>query len=243
MITKTAHVLSIRRLTHIRSQAGVHFQLMVPKMNLAPGQFVALVGPSGCGKSTLLDILGLVLKPQEIESFSIATDNGLLDLTGMSQAKLAAVRSRHIGYVLQTGGLLPFLTVRQNIALPLRLNRQKDLGPVEVIARTLGIDEQLDKLPSFLSGGQRQRVAIARALVHKPGIVLADEPTAAVDELTAKEIRDQFKAIAKKLNTTTIMVTHDRSLIKGQVDRIFSFKLERKTKKLTISTLQEVKTL
>lgn len=243
MIPKTAHVLSVRRLTHTRSQAGVHFQLMVPKMNLAPGQFVALVGPSGCGKSTLLDILGLVLKPREIESFSITDDTGPIDLTALDHAELAGVRSKHIGYVLQTGGLLPFLTVRQNIALPLRLNRQKDLRPVDVIAQTLGISEQLDKLPSFLSGGQRQRVAIARALVHKPEIVLADEPTAAVDELTAREIRDQFKTLSKKLNTTTIMVTHDRSLIKGQVDRIFSFNLERKTKKLTLSTLQEVKTL
>lgn len=96
MIPKTAHVLSVRRLTHLRSQAGVHFQLMVPKMNLAPGQFVALVGPSGCGKSTLLDILGLTLKPQEIESFSITDHTGPIDLTALGHAELAGVRSKHI---------------------------------------------------------------------------------------------------------------------------------------------------
>lgn len=236
-------MLRINRLMHTRSQAGVHFQLIVPKMDLAPGQFAAVVGPSGCGKSTLLDILGLVLKPERIEHFSIAGADGPIDLTGLSQARLAAVRSRHIGYVLQTGGLLPFLSVRQNIALPLRLNRQKDIGLVEAIAKTLGIDEQLNKLPSFLSGGQRQRVAIARALVHKPKIVLADEPTAAVDELTAMEIRDQFRTISRKFGTTTIMVTHDRSLLRGQVDRVFNFNIERKTCELTTSTLQEVESL
>ncbi|MFH2132436.1 MAG: ATP-binding cassette domain-containing protein [bacterium] len=236
-------MLRINRLMHTRSQAGIHFQLIVPELDLAPGQFAAVVGPSGCGKSTLLDILGLVLKPLHIEHFSIAGTDGPIDLTGLSQAKLAAVRSRHIGYVLQTGGLLPFLSVRQNIALPLRLNRQKDPGLVEAIAKTLGIDEQLNKLPSFLSGGQRQRVAIARALVHKPRIVLADEPTAAVDELTAMEIRDQFRAISRKFGITTIMVTHDRSLLRGQVDRVFNFNIERKTCELTTSTLQEVESL
>ncbi len=228
---------------HQRSQAGVHFQLIVPKIDLASGQFAALVGPSGCGKSTLLDILGLVLKPQEVSCFHIASMKGPINLIGLNQAKLAAVRSRHIGYVLQTGGLLPFLNVRQNIALPLRLNRQKDDGQVEALAQTLGIDEQLDKLPSFLSGGQRQRVAIARALIHKPRIVLADEPTAAVDELTAIEIRDQFRDLSQKFGTTTIMVTHDRSLLRGQVDRVFNFNLERKSSELTTSTLQELESL
>ncbi|MFH2059417.1 MAG: ATP-binding cassette domain-containing protein [Pseudomonadota bacterium] len=242
-MTKTEPVLLIDRLMHTRSQAGVYFQLIVPKMDLGPGQFAAVVGPSGCGKSTLLDILGLVLKPKQIEHFSIAGTDGPIDLTGLSQAKLAAVRSRYIGYVLQTGGLLPFLSVRRNIALPLRLNRQKDPGLVDAIARTLGIEEQLNKLPSFLSGGQRQRVAIARALVHKPRIVLADEPTAAVDELTAIEIRDQFRALSRKFGTTTIMVTHDRSLIKGRVDRVFKFNIERKTRDLTTSTLKEVENL
>ncbi len=242
-MAKTEPVLHINQLSHKRSQAGVHFQLIVPKMNLAPGQFAALVGPSGCGKSTLLDILGLVLKPQKINKFSIAGMAGPIDLKGLNQAKLAAVRSRHIGYVLQTGGLLPFLTVHQNIALPLKLNREKDLGQIEILAKVLGIDEQLDKLPSFLSGGQRQRVAIARALIHKPSIVLADEPTAAVDELTAIEIRDQFRNLSRKFGTTTIMVTHDRSLLRGQVDRVFNFNLERKTSELTTSTLQELESL
>jgi putative ABC transport system ATP-binding protein len=236
-------VLQIDRLTHKRAQAGVYFQLIVPEIKLAPGQFVAVIGPSGCGKSTFLDILGLVLKPQSVKGFCIAGQKAPIDLTGISQAGLAAVRSRHIGYVLQTGGLLPFLSVRQNIALPLRLIGQKDHGRVEALAKSLGIIEQLDKLPSFLSGGQRQRVAIARALIHAPRMVLADEPTAAVDELTAIEIRDQFRELSLKSGTTTVMVTHDRSLLRGQVDRVFSFRLERRTRELTTATLQELESL
>lgn len=244
---KKTDVLQIDRLTHKRAQAGVYFQLIVPKMDLAPGQFVAVVGPSGCGKSTFLDILGLVLKPQEVKGFCIAGPKTAIDLTGLGQSELAAVRSRHIGYVLQTGGLLPFLSVRQNIALPLRLIGQKNNGKinhrVEDLAKSLGIDNQLDKLPSFLSGGQRQRVAIARALIHTPRMVLADEPTAAVDELTAMEIRDQFRELSLKSGTTTIMVTHDRSLLRGQVDRVFSFHLERRTNELTTATLEELESL
>lgn len=240
---KTGDALHLSQLMHTRSQARVSFQLIVPGMDLEPGQFAALVGPSGCGKSTLLDILGLVLKPEKIGAFRIGGTQAPIDLVGLSRANQAAVRSRYIGYVLQTGGLLPFLTVRQNIALPLRLNRQDDHQLVESMARNLGIEGQLDKRPSFLSGGQRQRVAIARALIHKPRIVLADEPTAAVDELTAMEIRDQFRQLSQKFGTTTIMVTHDRSLLRDQVDRIFGFKVARKSRELTTSTLEELETL
>ncbi|SMD02279.1 putative ABC transport system ATP-binding protein [Desulfocicer vacuolatum DSM 3385] len=240
MISKKGDALHLGQLMHTRIQAGVRFQLIVPQMDLDSGQFAAVVGPSGCGKSTLLDILGLVLKPEKIGSFSIGGKKDPMDLTCLSQANQATVRSRDLGYVLQTGGLLPFLSVRQNIALPLRLNRQNDPIQVETMARILGIEGQLDKRPSFLSGGQRQRVAIARALVHKPRIVLADEPTAAVDELTAVEIRDQFRELSHKFGTTTIMVTHDRSLLRDQVDRVFGFKVVRKSQELTTSTLEEL---
>jgi len=233
----------MKQVRHWRTQAGVRFELKVPDLDLAPGEFVAVVGPSGCGKSTLLDILGLVLRPAKADIFSIQGRESLLDLVGLSQADRAAVRSRHIGYVLQTGGLLPFLTVRQNIALPLSLNKKKQTGQIQSLTRTLGISEHLDKLPGFLSGGQRQRVAIARALIHQPDLVLADEPTAAVDELTAREIRDQFRGLSQTSNTTTVMVTHDRSLIEGQVDRVFGFRLERDEKGGTCSTLYETEAL
>ena len=240
---ETGTALCIKGLVHARSQAGIRFELRVPDMCLAAGQFIAVVGPSGCGKSTLLDILGLVMQPDKADIFTLHDHNRLLNLMCMKASARAAVRSRGIGYVLQTGGLLPFLTVRRNIALPLALNRLNDNGRIRELALNLGISEQLDKRPAFLSGGQRQRAAIARALVHRPGLVLADEPTAAVDELTAVEIRDQFQALSKIQGTTTIMVTHDRSLLRGRVDRVFSFRLERSPHGVTISTLFEMEDL
>jgi putative ABC transport system ATP-binding protein len=212
-------------------------------MCLAAGEFAAVVGPSGCGKSTLLDILGLVMQPDRADTYTLQDGDRLLDLTCMKTSARAAIRSQSIGYVLQTGGLLPFLTVRQNIALPLALNRLKDNSRIQELASNLGIAEQLDKRPAFLSGGQRQRAAIARALIHRPSLVLADEPTAAVDELTAMEIRDQFQSLSKTLGTTTIMVSHDRSLLRGRVDRIFSFRLERATHGVTVSILHEMEDL
>ena len=242
-LSRAGTALSLKGLVHARSHAGIRFELRVPDMCLASGQFTAVVGPSGCGKSTLLDILGLVMQPDRASTFTLHDHGRLLDLTCMKTSARAAVRSKSIGYVLQTGGLLPFLTVRQNIALPLALNRINDKSRIQELASNLGIAEQLDKRPAFLSGGQRQRAAIARALVHCPGLVLADEPTAAVDELTAMEIRDQFHALSKTIGTTTIMVTHDRSLLRGRVDRIFSFRLERGPHGVTISTLHEMEDL
>ena len=183
------------------------------------------------------------MQPDRADTYTLQDCDRLLDLTCMKTSARAAIRSQSIGYVLQTGGLLPFLTVRQNIALPLALNRLKDNSRIQELASNLGIAEQLDKRPAFLSGGQRQRAAIARALIHRPSLVLADEPTAAVDELTAMEIRDQFQSLSKTLGTTTIMVSHDRSLLRGRVDRIFSFRLERATHGVTISTLHETEDL
>lgn len=242
-LSRAETALCLQGLVHARSHAGIRFELRVPDMCLAPGEFTAVVGPSGCGKSTLLDILGLVMQPDRADIFTLQDHGRCLDLTCLGTSARAAVRSQNIGYVLQTGGLLPFLTVRQNIALPLALNRLKNNRRIRELAANLGIAEQLDKRPAFLSGGQRQRAAIARALVHCPGLVLADEPTAAVDELTAMEIRDQFQCLGKTLGTTTIMVTHDRSLLRGRVDRIFSFRLERAAHGVTLSTLHEVEAL
>ncbi|MCP4119158.1 MAG: ATP-binding cassette domain-containing protein [Desulfobacteraceae bacterium] len=242
-MTQDNYVIKIKGLRHRRAQAGVTFELRVPELTLFEGEFAALVGPSGCGKSTLLDILGLVLKPLHVSEFFISGQNRSIDLTGLGEMGRACIRSRHLGYVLQTGGLLPFLTVRQNIGLPLRLIGDRDNAKVATVAEALNIGEQLDKRPAFLSGGQRQRVAIARALVHGPKIVLADEPTAAVDELTAVEIRDQLRDLSRSTGTTTIMVTHDKSLLRDRVDRVFSFRLKREEAGLTTSILMEVESL
>ena len=160
---------------------------------------MAIVGPSGCGKSTLLDLLALVARPAE-DSVGIFNFAGSLvnqkvnDIIHFWQKRgehrIAQLRKRYIGYVLQTGGLLPFLSVYQNIELACRLKGIDGAGNrIISIAFTLGIENQLNKKPQYLSGGERQRAAIARAMVHRPTVVLADEPTAAVDSERAKRIQ------------------------------------------------------
>jgi putative ABC transport system ATP-binding protein len=225
----------LRNVRKTRRSGNVIFELHVPEFRVKFGEFIAVVGPSGCGKSTLLDLLALVLRPDMSNEagfrFTPAPD-------GIQQADInsywlahkenaiASIRKRHIGYVLQTGGLLPFLSVRANIGLTCRLNGLRDADDlVTQIASDLGIRDQLDKKPQFLSGGQRQRVAIARALVHRPAVVLADEPTAAVDKDRAMVIVDQFRRIGEERKAGIVMVTHDEDLITGVVDRMVSFSL------------------
>lgn len=235
-------VYRLRNVRKVREKGGVTFELRVPEFTVRRGEFIAVVGPSGCGKSTLLDMLGLVLKPSEAQEFSFrcgGEKNGLIGLAGLSERELADVRRRCIGYVLQSGGLLPFLSVRDNILLPCRLNGLRGAENVAALAGRLGIADQLGKKPQHLSGGQRQRVAIARALAHRPPFVLADEPTAAVDKLTAEEIQKQFKEISRQLGVTLVLVTHDLGLARAGADRIFSFKIARNSGEYTVSTLVE----
>jgi putative ABC transport system ATP-binding protein len=211
----------------------VIFELRVPEFRVKFGEFIAVVGPSGCGKSTLLDLLALVLQPDEGGEASFLftptpDPSTTVDISSHwrneKEKEIASIRKRHIGYVLQTGGLLPFLTVRANISLTCRLNGINDVdGHVSTIASQLGIREQLNKKPQFLSGGQRQRVAIARAMVHRPAVVLADEPTAAVDRDRAKTIVEQFRQLARDRNAGIIMVTHDQNLIEMVANRKMTF--------------------
>ena len=240
-------ILSVANLAKIREKGGARFEMHVPLFGVHEGEFVAIVGTSGCGKSTLLDILGLVLRADAAQRFDFVpryrSKLKHLPLLGLPEKHLAFLRRREIGYVLQSGGLLPYLSVFDNIMLPCRLNgypedicRQR----ATELAQYLGIGDQLDKKPAFLSGGQRQRVAIARALVHAPRMVLADEPTAAVDKLTAFEIRDAFRAIAVNEKIGLIMVTHDRELVRNCADRTFSFSLSRLGPNHVCSTMVEV---
>lgn len=244
----------LQRVSKTRRTGDVAFELRVPEFRMKVGEFVAIVGPSGCGKSTLLDLLALVLRPNEDTegSFCFAPcleGEGPTDIMGLwrdrREKRIAAMRRQHIGYVLQTGGLLPFFSVRKNIALTCRLN---GLGAetgkrVVDIAQVLGIEGQLGKKPQFLSGGQRQRVAIARAMAHRPAVVLADEPTAAVDSDRAQAIVAEFRQLARAGETGVIMVTHDRNLIEPVADRKISFVLDTSSGngvEKTVSTLIEL---
>jgi putative ABC transport system ATP-binding protein len=142
--------------------------------------------------------------------------------------QLAHIRRSQIGYVLQSGGLLPFLTVRDNILLPCALNGLADQWEVlEILAARLNISDQLTKKPRYLSGGQRQRAAIARALAHRPSVVLADEPTAAVDRINAGEIGRIFKSLAEEMGVTLLLASHDQQMVSATADRVFMFQVEK----------------
>ncbi len=201
-----------------RGAGSQRFTLEVPTLTLALGQCFAITGPSGCGKSTVLDLLGLVLRPDRAQRFE------LTDRLGRSQSaaalweggrgdQLARLRARNIGYVLQTGGLLPFLSARGNVELSLRLLGERDDALVEHIVDKLGIRSLLDKPPRALSIGERQRVAIARALAHRPTLLLADEPTAALDPPQAIAVTELVLQLVGELDMTAVIVTHDWELV------------------------------
>ena len=222
--------LSVRNLRLSRTKNDSTFTLLVPKLDLFTGKTLAVVGQSGCGKSTLTDILALVLKPDSAERFIMRRGQREINLFTAARREQADIRGRDIGYVLQSGGLFPFLSVRENIMLPGRLlgmdSRTVRTRAVE-LARAMGIADQLNKKPQFLSGGQRQRVAIARALIHKPGLVLADEPTAAVDSVSAEDICKLLKATVIENEASLLIVSHDRNLMHKYADDEVTFRLER----------------
>jgi len=230
-------LVEIAGLVKLREQGGVAFELVVPRFEVARGRFIALVGESGCGKSTLLDTLALVLRPTACERFLFqdpdapslwaADDVMALWRSGDEQA-LAGLRRRRLGYVLQSGGLLPFLTARQNLQLPLRLNGRSDGSEeLERLSRRIGVANVLGKKPRYLSGGQRQRVAILRALVHGPALILADEPTAAVDRARARSIVKDLGGLAREGGGSVIMVTHDPQLVESAADAVWGFRVEQ----------------
>lgn len=179
---------------------GVSFQV-------DEGEFVGIMGASGSGKSTLLNLLAAIDSP---ESGNIFYDGK--DITRFNEKELASFRKQNLGFVFQEYNLLNTLTIEENIILSLALRkmernviRQKS----RQIAESLGIVDTLKKFPYQVSGGQRQRCACARAMVTEPKLLLADEPTGALDSKSAKTLLDTFEKINRKFHTTIIMVTHD----------------------------------
>ncbi|MBH3310563.1 ABC transporter ATP-binding protein [Pseudomonas mosselii] len=195
-----------------RGQDAQRYSLQVDRLHLAVGERVALVGPSGCGKSTLLDLLALVLAPDAAEAFVLGGEDVAGLWRGRQLDRLASWRSRHLGYVLQAGGLLGFLDVRGNIRLPRQLLGLGDDGSVERLAEALDVHDQLGKKPAALSLGQRQRVSCARALAHAPTLLLADEPTAALDPVNAERVMQLLLREAEARQVTCVVATHDEAL-------------------------------
>ncbi len=178
-------------------------------LNISEGEFTAIMGPSGSGKSTIMNILGCLDRPS---SGSYRLD--MQEVASLTDDELAVTRNKKIGFVFQSFNLLPRMSALENVALPLvyagvekKIRNQKATAALA----SVGLDNRVDHLPNELSGGQRQRVAIARALVNDPTIIMADEPTGALDTKSGNEVMDIFQ----KLNTsgrTIILVTHEQDI-------------------------------
>lgn len=197
-LEKTYHTLA----EPVRALRGVDLEI---KKN----EFVAIMGPSGSGKSTLMNIIGCLDQPTK----GTYTLNGQR-VDSLSARQLAHVRNQQIGFVFQSFELLPRATALKNVALPLMYSAKLWLGSARRAAEALkrvGLADRMDHRPNQLSGGQKQRVAIARALVNQPAILLADEPTGALDSKTSLEIIDLFKELHKQ-GQTIIIVTHEEDV-------------------------------
>jgi putative ABC transport system ATP-binding protein len=192
-----------------RRSGGATFTLEVEALRLGPGAMVAVTGASGSGKSTLLDLVALARRPDAAARLEVAgTDAAALWRRGAADA-LAALRARHFGYVLQTGGLVPFLSVGANAELAQELAGRRDAAHLAALATRLGIAELLGRMPATLSVGQRQRAAILRALAHRPALLLADEPTASVHPDMAGTILALLAEQARQAGAAVLLATHD----------------------------------
>lgn len=187
-----------------------HVNLSVQK-----GESVAVVGASGSGKSTLLHIVGGVDSATEGKVF--IEDK---DITKLKDEEMSIFRRRKIGFVFQSYHLIPVLTVEENIQMPVLLDHRKpDKEYTEYVLEMLGLKDKRKSLPSQLSGGQQQRVAIARALANRPSILLADEPTGALDSKNGEEVMALLQKSVKELNQTLILITHNVDLAR-EADRV-----------------------
>ena len=205
---------------HYTTPAGVVRAVDGITLDVAPGTSLAITGPSGCGKSTLLGLIG-GLEPPTAGRLVI----GGQEVSTMSDRERARLRREQFGFVFQSDNLLPFLTTVENVGLQLALRAAPDRSAqsieyercIELLVE-LGLADELDHLPDQLSGGQRQRVAVARALIHRPRLILADEPTGELDSANAKAVLDLLLDAQREAGTTLVVVTHDAAVAR-RLDR------------------------
>ena len=189
-------------------------------LSIRRGEFVLIVGSSGSGKSTLLNMIGLLDKPT---SGKVILDGK--ETTTLNDGQVSQYRNEKLGFVFQFANLLPDLTVLENVMLPQQIQRSSEdvrQNATDLLIK-VGLEDQIHKRSNKISGGQAQRAAIARGLVNRPTIVLADEPTGNLDSVTAGKVVKLAKTMAKELNQTFIIVTHDKHQF-PDVDRIITIK-------------------
>ncbi len=229
-----ASVISIVGCRKLLSSADSSFQLTIESLEVFKGEFLGFVGKSGSGKSTLLDLLSLASVPDQLESYVLTLDDRSLELResilSNNDRVMSRVRLKHFGYVLQWGGLVDCLSVEENINLiPNALGIEPQV-PDSTLVRALEMGPEFTKPIRSLSGGQRQRVSILRALATNAEVVVADEPTAAIDENMAEIVIQQFRSLAKDTGATVLLVSHDLDLVDQYCDRVIELHPETKTK-------------
>jgi putative ABC transport system ATP-binding protein len=207
-------MLDIEAVRHKRGVGDDSFTLDIPRLTVDRGEIVAVTGASGSGKSTLLEIIGLILRPDSASKYCLGPEGRQRDIAALwrkdQSDRLSKIRAAWLGFVVQSGGLLPYLTVLENIVISRKLLGLPAPGRlVEKICNILGIIKLLNRKPEQLSIGERQRAAIARSLAHEPMLLLADEPTAALDPIHAEQVLALLLELARELNLTSIIVTHD----------------------------------
>jgi len=188
--------------------------------SIKQGEFVLVVGSSGSGKSTLLNMIGLLDSPTNGKIFIDGTNT-----TTLGDDQISSFRNKKLGFIFQFSNLLADLSVLENVLLPIQIagNTSTAEKDAKDLLKAVGLEDQIHKRANKISGGQAQRVAIARGLINKPSIVLADEPTGNLDSVTSATIVHLMKSMAKKLNQTFIIVTHDREHF-GDVDKVITIK-------------------
>ena len=211
-------MLSVRNLSKRFSGPRSKTVLAGVSLDLGQGEYIAVMGESGIGKSTLLNLIAGLDRP-DAGNVSL----GGTDLTALDDDALTVLRRQHMGFVFQAFHVLPYLSVAQNVALPLALNGVPDADMQARVAHMLaevGLGEHATSMPRELSGGETQRVAIARALVHRPRLVLADEPTGNLDPESAAQVLELLRQCVKEEGAAGILITHSRAAA-ATADRIY----------------------
>ena len=195
---------------------GPVFALDGVSFTVDAGSSVAITGPSGCGKSTLLGVIGGLAVP----TAGVVRIGGE-EVSSLPDRRRSDFRRTNVGFVYQADNLLPFLTVVENVELQFALDgRSTSVDRSLDLLDRLGLADEADRLPDHLSGGQRQRAAVARAVVHRPAVILADEPTGALDAANAAGVIDLLLEVQREIGATLVMVTHDRDAARRMDRRI-----------------------
>lgn len=211
-MTQVESVIAIETINHYYGKGNLRKQVLFDiNLSIAAGEIVIMTGPSGSGKTTLLSLIGCLRSVQEGSLRLLGQE-----LNGASEKKLIQMR-RQIGYIFQAHNLLGFLSAKQNVQMSIELNKgiskqEAEAKSVQML-ESVGLSERINYYPDNLSGGQKQRIAIARALVNHPKLVLADEPTAALDKKSGRDVVEIMQRLAKEQGSTILMVTHDNRIL------------------------------